>query len=172
MNATSYLYPAVRSYNGVVRRALSAVKHAFHPGFARRDVLADHVQRAMAVPRRGGVAHDALQIHALSARIQVEWMARPVHPWDLDLSTEEQSELFAEQCLQDVDQAVARLFEQLNAVDELDVCVLHPESSARILGGVVRRTDFLAAKRLSRQMRLKMAGLAYEIGHGGLQREC
>jgi hypothetical protein len=121
------------------------------------------------VSRGGAVANDSLQIHALSARIQLEWTARPVHPWDHDLPQEEQSDLFVRQCLHDVDQAVAQLFERFDVVDELDISVRDPESNVRILAGVVSRPDYLASRGLSTQMRLKMAGLAYEIGRGGLQ---
>src|SRR5713226_4306956 len=161
-------YPTVNE--GIIRRVLSALRRACRPRFTRRAVFTYHVQRALAVsPRRGAVANDGLQIHVLSARIQIEWTARFVHPWDRDLPQEERSALFVQQCLHDVDQAITQLFERFDIVDELDISVLNPGSKARILAGVVSRTDYLASRRLTTQMRLKMAGLAYEIGRGGLQ---
>ena len=162
--------PSPTVNEGVIRRVLSALRRACRPRFTRRAVFTYHVQRALAVsPRRGAVANDGLQIHALSARMQIEWTARFVHPWDHDLPQEERSGLFVYQCLHDVDQAIAQLFERFDVVDELDISVLDPKSNARIVTGVVTRADYLASRPLTTQMRLKTVGLAYEIGRGGLQ---
>jgi len=99
----------------------------------------------------------------------VTWTARPVHPWDRRLPGSEQEHGFATQCLKDVDAAITRMFARFEIVESIDVDVLHPISRATILTGRVSRADFLSTARMSVPMRLKMAGLAYEFGRGGLQ---
>jgi hypothetical protein len=101
--------------------------------------------------------------------MSVTWTARPIHPWDRHLPNSEQDHRFAAQCLEDVDTAIARLLARFDIVESLDVDVLHPVSRATILAGRVSRADFLSTARMAIPMRLKMAGLAYEFGGGGLQ---
>ena len=62
-----------------------------------------------------------------------------------------------------------RLFSCFPLVEQLDITVRHPISHASILSGTAHRADFLAVPRLSIPMRLKMLGLAYESGRGGLR---
>jgi hypothetical protein len=81
----------------------------------------------------------------------------------------EQEESFASQCLEDVDAAITRLFDRFDIVESLDVDVLHPASHVTILSGRVSGADFVGKSAASIAMRLKMAGLAYEFGRGGLQ---
>jgi len=135
----------------------------------RREGLSADVKKALALPLRGGVRRDTLQLHSLSTHMRVTWIARPLHPWDRDLPSIEQDDAFATRCLEDVDAAITRLFERLDVMESLDVVVLHPVSQASILTGCVVRNEFVGAKRLSIAMRLKMAGLTYEFGRGGLQ---
>ncbi len=71
------------------------------------------IARALSLQPRGGVAHDVLHLDALSLRLRVEWQARDVHPWDRDLSEHRQAQLFARQCLKDVDTAIARVFDRV-----------------------------------------------------------
>jgi hypothetical protein len=95
--------------------------------------------------------------------------SRAFHPGDRHLPNSEQEESFAIQCLEDVDAAMTRLFERFDILESLDVEVLHPTSLAAILRGRVSRADFVANSRASIAMRLKMAGLTYEFGRGGLR---
>lgn len=136
---------------------------------SRRRPFVHDVTRALALQPRGGVSRDALQLQSVSTCISIMWTARPVHPWDRHLPNSEQEQGFAAQCLEDVDAAVSRLFARFDAVELLEIDVLHPVSRATILTGRVSRADFLGTARMSIPMRLKMAGLAYEFGHGGLQ---
>jgi hypothetical protein len=168
MNSTSLSYP-VPQRDSFARRLLFALTHPFSIGFRQRDPLAHATKHALALPPRGGVARDVLHVQSVSAGIHVEWMARPLHPWDGDLPTDLQDEAFANQCLEDVDVALARLFAGLETVEQLEIAVLHPQSCAKILTGLVSRADFVAAKRLPIPMRLKMAGIAYDTGRGGLR---
>jgi hypothetical protein len=135
----------------------------------RREGFASDVKRALKTVPRGGVWRDLLDLDVVAMTMQVGWTARPVHPWDGDLPSDQQDAAFADQCLHDVDVAIARLFSQFQIVDRLDITVRHPASQASIVMGTADRADFLAAHRLSVPMRLKMAGLAYELGRGGLR---
>jgi len=135
----------------------------------RRDAFTSAVRQALRTQPRGGISGDVLEVYSASLTMFVTWTARPVHPWDRDLSVEQQDTTFADQCLQDVDIAIARLFSQFPLVEHLDITVRHPTSHASILTGTAHRADFLAVQRLSIPMRLKMLGLAYEIGRGGLR---
>src|SRR5215831_16618331 len=46
----------------------------------RREGLIADVKRALALPLRGGVHRDTLQLHSLSTHMRVTWIARPLHP--------------------------------------------------------------------------------------------
>jgi hypothetical protein len=135
----------------------------------RRDAFTSAVRQALKATPRGGVSRDVLEVYSASLTMSVTWTARPVHLWDRDLPLEQQDATFADQCLQDVDVAIARLFSQFPLVEQLDITVRHPTSQASILSGTAHRADFLAVQRLSIPMRLKMLGIAYELGRGGLR---
>ena len=168
MNTTSVSCP-MPGRDSLRRRVWAALRKALAARHRQRDVFSEAVQEALALTPRGGVAYDVLRMQSVSASMQVQWTARPIHPWDKDLPIEHQDEAFASQCLRDVDEAIARLFARLASIEHLEIAVIHPQSRTNIVAGLVSRADFVAAKRLSVPMRLKMAGVAYEIGRGGLQ---
>jgi hypothetical protein len=156
----------------VPRAVWAALKSVFGLGSTysyRRDAFTSAVLQALRTQPRGGVSGDVLEVYSASLTMSVTWTARPVHPWDRDLPLEQQDSGFADQCLQDVDIAIARMFSQFPLVERLEISVRHPISHASILTGTAHRADFLAVQRLSIPMRLKMLGLAYEIGRGGLR---
>jgi len=142
---------------GAFRQRLSAI-------LAPLPRIERQVARALRLRSRGGVHKDtALRIQTLSARLQIVCCARKLHPWDEDLPEEKRNELFAQQCLEDVDQGVTRLFQQLPAVDEVDLTVVTPDGTAKIITGVVHREDFLHANQSSAGMRLMSKGLRYRF---------
>ena len=156
----------------VPRAVWAALKSVFGLGSTysyRRDAFRSAVLQALRTQPRGGVSGDVLEVYSASLTMSVTWTARRVHPWDRDLPLEQQDSTFDDQCLQDVDIAVARMFSQFPLVERLDITVRHPMSHASSLTGTAHRADFLAVQRLSIPMRLKMLGLAYEIGRGGLR---
>jgi hypothetical protein len=150
-------------------RLSSWLTRTFGTNVRRREGFISDVRNALALAPRGGVFRDTLRLEELSTHMQATWIARPLHPWDRDLPAFEQDEAFCSQCLQDVDTAIARLFERFELVASLDIVVLHPVSRTSILTGYVHRHEFAAAKRLSIPMRLRMAGITYEFGRGDLQ---
>jgi hypothetical protein len=165
-----------------VRRAPSALGVA--AGTGRPDTLGDilsaclgwltsgpfrrTVTRALALTPRGFVPHDVLVLNALSARLQVEWRSRDIHPWDHNLSPERRAERFRNQTLCDTDAAVMRLFTLLPEVDAIEIRVLAPlPSSLPILAGTVVRDEALAARSIaSPAMRLRMMGMRCRMQHG------
>ena len=141
--------------------AFAAMKEWFKYGASRSDFIKRRVNRALALPLRGGVANDILMLKQLFVHLRVEWFARDVHPWDRDLSKERQAELFTQQCLEDVDSAIPRLFKELPEIDEIEIRVLDRESNAQIITGVINRENARASAGLSLGMRLNALGINY-----------
>jgi hypothetical protein len=98
-------------------------------------------------------------------RLQLEWRARDIHPWDRDLPPEEQAELFSKQALQDTDAALIRLFQKLPEIEQIEFQVLKPMAfGGVILTGVVDREEALNPEPPSSlRMRLYMLGVRYKI---------
>jgi len=128
---------------------------------AQSDRIIRRTKQALALKPRGGIRNDVLVINRLAMRVRVEWFARDVHPWDSDLPERRKAELFAQQCLEDVDAAIPRLFEQLPEIDVLEIEVLERTSKSKIIGGVVHRSDLAAQVGSSLGMRLKTIGINY-----------
>jgi hypothetical protein len=123
-----------------------------------------NVARALRLRSRGGIDKDnALRIHTLAARLRIVCCARKGHPWNEDLPEDKQNELFVRQCLEDVDEAVTRLFRRLPTVDEIDLTILTPDGGTKIITGMVRRDSLLSARQSSVRMRLMTMGLQYRL---------
>lgn len=118
---------------------------------------------ALALNNRGGVRGDGLSLSHFHNRLEIEWHARDVHPWDKDLPEKRLTELFVEQCLEDTSTAIERLFCDLPEVDSIDFRVIDPESSAPILCGSVARREAEAVDGISPGMKLKKLGVTYRI---------
>ena len=121
------------------------------------------VTRSLRLQPRGAVAHDVLHLTALSLRLRVEWRARDAHPWDHDLSEQRQAQLFARQCLEDVEAAITQLFERIPEVYVLELVVHDPRSNAVIMSGVVHRDDLVGASHLALEMKLRTVGMKYQL---------
>jgi hypothetical protein len=130
-------------------------KSAYPSGITRR------VTRALAVKPRGAIRKDVLAINSLEVGLRVEWFARDVHPWDHDLPEKRKAELFAQQCLEDVDASIPRLFEQLPEIDVLEIKVLERASKSKIISGVIHRNNLDTQVGSSLGMRLKTIGINY-----------
>jgi hypothetical protein len=148
------------------------------PAFEAREVsgpevgaIGHLVGRALSLRPRGGVGNDGLVVQSLSARLRVQLLARPVHPWDRDLPAEERSELFVQQCLEDVSAAILKLFRSMPEIEEMEITVLDPKSKSAIIAGLVKRSDALSSNRcLSAGMKLRGMGLAYGRSNIGFER--
>jgi len=105
--------------------------------------LIERVKRALALNRRGGTRRDRDQLRLVSARaiLQVEWLARDIHPWDRDLPPDRAEQAFSEQCLRDTDSAIARLFAEFPAIDAVEVRVARAPSQPVLMAGVINREE-------------------------------
>ena len=128
------------------------------------------VSRALSLRPRGAIGNDGLVVQNLSSRFRVQLLARPIHPWDRDRPANERSEMFVQQCLEDVSTAIPKLFRSMPEIDELEVTVLDPRSKNAIIAGVVNRSDALTSNCLSVGMKLKAMGLAYRRSNFGFER--
>jgi hypothetical protein len=134
----------------------------FRAAFVRRR-LHRRVIRALALNKRGEARSDGLSLSHFQNRLQIEWRAREIHPWDRGLPSARITRLFAEQCLNDADAALERLFATLPQIDVIEFKMLDPNSGASILSGTVTRTESMNVRALSSGMRLKQLGVTYRL---------
>ena len=121
------------------------------------------VEDSLALHRRGEVRSDGLQLTRMQSRMEVEWRARDIHPWDRELPAERQRDLFVRQVLSDIDAALGRLFSALPEVEALDVRVLDPHSAEMIVSGLVFRSSLSACRPRSNRMWLSQLGLEFRL---------
>ena len=120
---------------------------------------------ALEVNRRAGIRNDGLSLKSMRNRLEVEWQAREIHPWDQGLPPERTAQRFVQQCLEDVDAAISRLFATLPDIDEIVLRVLDPTSGEPIVAGTVTRAEAAAASAGSLGMKLKSLGLVYRLAN-------
>jgi hypothetical protein len=168
VNYRTYTRRLVQSFLQIVKCAYQDGTAVVHKN-APTSEITRRVIRALAPTPRGAVPNDVLAINSLAVGLHVEWFARDVHPWDRDLSEKRKAELFTQQCLEDVDTAIPRLFEQLPEMDVLEIGVLERVSKSKIIAGVVRRCDLDAQVGSSLGMRLKTIGINYRRAELGLE---
>ncbi len=121
------------------------------------------VKSALALHKRGEVRPDGLVLDRLEHRLQIQWNARDVHPWDRHLPADERAHLFAEQCLEDADAAIDRLFAEFPEIDLIEFQVIDPASTCSILSGSVRRGPVELADHASAGMKLKQRGVRFRL---------
>ena len=120
---------------------------------------------ALEVNRHAGVRDEGLSLKSMRNRLELEWHARDIHPWDQGLAPEQAAQRFAEQCLEDVDAAICRLFATLPDTDEIGLRVFDPASGDPIMAGTVTRTEVAATTACSVGMKLKTLGLVYRLAN-------
>jgi len=135
----------------------------YRTAIARRR-LHRRVTRALALNRRGEARADELSLSHFQNRLEMEWRAREIHPWDQDLPLASAARLFAEQCLKDADAALERLFITLPEIDVIDFKMLDPSSGVPILSGAVTRSESMNIRATtSSGMRFKQLGVTYRL---------
>ena len=137
---------------------------------AEGGAISQIVSRALSLRPRGGVGNDGLVVRNLSARLRVQLLARPIHPWDRDRPASERNELFVQQCLEDVSTAIPNLFRSMPEINEMEITVFDPRDKNAIIAGVVTRADALASNCLPAGMKLKAMGLSYGRTNSGFER--
>src|ERR1700722_9394674 len=136
---------------------------------AAGGAISQIVGAALSLKPRGGIGRDGLVVRSLSARLRVQLLARSIHPWDRDRPADERSELFVQQCLEDVTTAIPQLFRSMPEIQEMEITVLDPKGKSAIMAGVVNRSDALAAKGVSVGMKLREMGLVYGRSNAGFE---
>lgn len=124
-----------------------------------------NLDRALALYLRGEVRRDGLTLKNACNRLEIQWWARNIHPWDRDAPAETAASLFVEQTLADTEAAIFRLFEALPQVDVIELTVLGPRSETPILSGAIHRSALSTAERglASIRMRLMDLGVRYHL---------
>ena len=122
-----------------------------------------NVGRALALHLRGEARRDGLRLDKLCHRLEIQWRARDIHPWDRELvGARERRPLFFEQSLTDTEAAIFRLFKALPVVDVLDITILDHTSDSVIIAGTVYRSMLEQGRNLlSVRMRLREMGVTY-----------
>jgi hypothetical protein len=121
------------------------------------------IQRALALHLRGEVRRDGLNLIATTTHLEIEWLARDIHPWDRGLlSPSQRASAFVEQALADTEASIYRLFSALPQVDTITLRVREHGSERLIILGTVLRPDTVARDQdLSIGMRLRYLGVRY-----------
>jgi hypothetical protein len=119
------------------------------------------IERALALHLRGEARRDGLKIQKLTNRLEIEWRARDVHPWDRHDPPDRRALLFVRQSLADTEAAVLRLFQNLPQLDVIALTVLEHNSDSVIMTGTVYRSEPEPAAELSAGMRLWKRGVKY-----------
>jgi hypothetical protein len=140
------------------------------PSGAEEGTIGRKVSRSFSLRPRGAIGNDVLVVRNLSARLRVQLLARPIHPWDRDRPAQERNEIFVQQCLEDVSTAIPNLFRSMPEIDELEVTVLDPGGKNAIIAGSVKRSDAFTAECSSAGMKLRAMGLAYGRSNSGFER--
>ena len=129
----------------------------------RFRLLRGAVDSALALNRRLEVRKDGLKLVEFSVGLNVKMRARNIHPWDRDMQPEQAMPVFVEQSLSDTESALERLFEACPEVRTIDLRVLEKDSDKTIMAGSVSRAEFVSRHGPSTGMRLRTAGVYYEL---------
>lgn len=121
------------------------------------------VQSALALQSAGEARSDGLVLQRMQARLELEWQARDIHPWDRSAPSGRHNSLFVKQCLADAAAVLARLFERLPHVESIEVRIVHPHSKSAIMEGLVRRSSLSMKRPLSDRMWLGYLGLRFYL---------
>ena len=161
---------AIRAHVEVGTDQVSEFGNGMTP-VAEAGAIHQMVSGALSLRPRGGIVKDGLVVRNLSARLRMQLFARPVHPWDRDRPTQEKNEMFVQQCLEDVSNAIPNVFRSMPEIDEIEVVVLDPRGKFAIISGIVKRGDALAPDEFaSAGMKLRAMGLTYGRSNSGFER--
>ena len=119
------------------------------------------IDRALALHMRREARRAGLTLKRLSHRLEIEWCAREIHPWDRNKPEHERASLYSQQSLADTESAITRLFEAMPQVDVIDVTVREHDSENVIMAGSVDRSAAGGDPGLSVGMRLWNRGITY-----------
>ena len=119
------------------------------------------IEEALALHHRGEVRRDGLKLISCSTRLEVEWYARDIHPWDRADPDGKRGSLFVRQSIVDTEGAIGRLFRLLPEIDAIEVIIREQGSDHVIMAGTVHRSAPIPDTNLSLGMQLRQRGLKY-----------
>ena len=122
------------------------------------------IDRALALNIRAEVRRDGLELMRICNRLEIQWRARDIHPWDRDRAGPDRGLELLEQSLADTEAAIERLFRALPQVDVIDLRVLDRLSDDVLVAGTVYRSTLQKARdSVSVRMRLTRLGVRYRF---------
>ena len=135
-----------------------------------RPYIRARVRKALALHHRARAARpDGLELKRLSTTLEVEWIAREVHPWDRHRAAMSVQKLYTVQCLTDTQTAIERLFHELPDVETVELRVFGSVAEFPLLAGVVQRKDLRRAVYNSPGMNLKSLGVSFKLSDWRLE---
>ncbi|HZP45048.1 MAG TPA: hypothetical protein VFB15_05310 [Candidatus Binataceae bacterium] len=137
--------------------------------FYRAHVFWRKVESALALHQRGEARADGLEILSAKTVLQIEWLARAIHPWDRDLPPSAIERRFAKQCLTDTDAALKRLFDEIPILDRVEIAVRRAPTRPPLIRGTVQRKHLNESRAESVGMRLRALGLGFRMSNLGLE---
>src|SRR5262249_43539864 len=137
----------------------------------RERRLWKRLTRALGLGPRAAEVPDRVPLSNVSTRMEIEWYAREVHPWDRDLPAERKARLFADESLTHTGAAIRGGWERFPEVDAIEISVLEPHKPHAVLfKGSVSRDGFdRCPPNLSPGMTLKLLGVEYRLTDGCLE---
>ena len=133
--------------------------------FYKAHVFWCKIERALALHQRGEARSDGLQLTLAKTTLRIEWLARSVHPWDRDLPADIAERRFTQQCLDDTDAAISRLFAEIPVLDSIEVRVRRHPSHPPLLSGTVQRECLQSSDYSSIGMKLRTVGLSFRMSN-------
>ncbi len=122
--------------------------------------LRRRIRRALALNLRGEARDDGLDLVRISNRLEIQWRARGIHPWDRETPVGRDEGIFFDQLFRDTDAALDRLFKALPQIDIVDLKVYEPATGELMLSGTVHRGALDRARSTaSVRMRLHLLGV-------------
>lgn len=112
---------------------------------------------------RGEVRSDGLPLMSASSKLQLDWQAREIHPWDKALQLKDPEARFVNQAIKDTEAVVCRLFATLPHIDVIAIRVFQPHSGHMIMSGEVLRSSLAEPRPLSGRMWLGQLGIRFYL---------
>ncbi len=131
--------------------------------------MSTRVKRVLALRSHRQGRDDGLELKSLRTTLQVEWIAREVHPWDRNRPPRSVQKLYTMQCLQDTHTAIEGLFKEISEVEALDIRVFSAPSQSLVIAGLVHREDLTHAIFDSPAMNLKTLGISFRMSSWRLE---
>lgn len=154
---------------GRLKLALRSLIGRAHFSKDSHSYVISRVRKALALNRRRDARTDGLKLTHLKTTLHVEWIARAVHPWDRNRAAMSVQKLYTQQCLEDAQAAIERLFDEIPDAEAIEVRVFSAASQPPVMAGIVQRKDLRRAVYTSPGMNLKSLGVSFKMSDWRLE---